>query len=201
MSEFTLLDWLVAAIVCYSVVLSAVRGFVREVLGLATVVAGLLIAAWFHEPLAAAIGGILRTENQALFASFVLLFLLTMIAGFALIYLIRRFVKFAHIQWFDRLLGAAFGLIRGWLIAAVIFLTLTSFGIQSEAVRDSALSHYFLPAVRFVATFTPFDLKARFLIGYAEVQRWWDQALEENADETEPATGVGPLPSSQPAEP
>jgi membrane protein required for colicin V production len=186
-SQFTLLDWIVVIIIAYSVAMSVVRGFVREVLGLATVVAGLLIAAWFHSTLAGVLEGFLRTENQALFASFVLLFGGTLLVGFTLIHFIRRFFEFAHIQWFDRLLGAAFGLLRGWLVAAVVFLTLTSFGIASDAVRNATLSHYFLPAVRFVATLTPFDMKARFLIGYAEVERWWE-SLDLVNPEFEPGT-------------
>ena len=183
MGDFTLLDWLVAVIVCYSVAMSIVRGFIREVLGLATVVGGLLIAAWFHASVATVLEDFLRTENQALFASFAVLFFGTLVVGVALTYLIRRFVEFAQLEWFDRLLGAAFGLVRGWLIAAVIFLMLTSFGVGTEAVRNSTLSHYFLPAVRFVATLAPFDLKARFLIGYEGVERWWEQALEPDVSE------------------
>jgi membrane protein required for colicin V production len=91
--------------------------------------------------------------------------------------MIYRFFEFARIQWFDRLLGGAFGFVRGWLIGAVVFLGLTSFGIQSETVRNSELAPYYLPGARAVAAVTPFDLKARFLIGYEEVQRWWSENL------------------------
>jgi len=178
----TLLDWIVVAIVLYSVVMSALRGFVREVLGLATVVVGLLVAAWLHQRVGGVLEGYLRTENQALFAGFALLFVGTLIAGFGLIWVIYRFFEFAHVEWFDRVLGAGFGFVRGWLVAAVVFLTLTSFGVQSEAVRNSRLSPYFLPAVRAVTSVTPFDLRARFLIGYDEVQRWWNEALGRGAD-------------------
>jgi len=191
-SEFTLLDWLVVAILVWSVVTSVLRGFIREVLGLATVAAGLLIAAWFHGRVASVLEGMLRTENQALFAGFAVLFLGTLIVGFLLIRLLQKFVEFARIEWFDRLLGGAFGLVRGWLVAAIIFLTLTSFGIQSDVVRNSRLSPYFLPAVRLLATLAPFDLKARFLIGYSEVERWWSEALnrgQTGGTEVGPASG------------
>lgn len=177
MSEFTLLDWIVVAILAYSIATSIVRGFVREVLGLATLAAALLVAALFYRRLGTLLAGILQTENLALFVGFLLLFAATFIAGFMLIRVIRKFIEFAHIQWFDRLLGGAFGLLRGWLIAAVIFLVLTSFGVQIQAVRDSRLSPYFLPAVRALAVLAPFDLKARFLIGYEGVERWWSERL------------------------
>ncbi len=175
--DFTLLDWIVLGIVLYSVVMSAVRGFVREVLGLATVLSALFLAAWFHRDLGMLFRDIFSTENLALFFGFSLLFVGTLIVGFTLIWLAYRFFKFAHIEWFDRLLGGAFGFIRGWLLATVIFLVLTSFGVRSETVRDSELSPYFLHGSRVVAAVTPFELKSRFMVGYEEVQRWWRENL------------------------
>jgi membrane protein required for colicin V production len=211
--EFTLLDWIVVLILVSSVVASLVRGFVREVLGLATVVIGFLVAAWFHPRVAGLLQDVFQTENQSLFAGFVILFVGTLAAGFLLIRLIQRFFEFAHIEWVDRLLGGAFGLVRGWLLAAVIFLALTSFGVLPEAVREARLAPYFLPAVRSVVALTPFDLKARFLIGYGEVERWWREGLDriqldriqeeagsdpagEPGDES--AGGEGPTPEEDP---
>ncbi len=175
--DFTLLDWIVLGIVLYSVVMSAVRGFVREVLGLATVLAALFLAAWFHRDLGMLFRDIFSTENLALFFGFSLLFVGTLIVGFTVIWLVYRFFQFARIEWFDRLLGGAFGFIRGWLLATVIFLVLTSFGVRSETVRDSELSPYFLHGSRVVAAVTPFELKSRFMVGYEEVQRWWRENL------------------------
>src|SRR5690606_15127045 len=111
------------------------------------------------------------------FIAFAVLFGAVLAVGYVGIRLIQKFVEFAHVEWFDRLLGGAFGLVRGWLIAVVIYLGLTSFGIQSEAVRRSELAPYLLPGSRVVALLTPFELKAKFLIGYQEVQRWWSENL------------------------
>lgn len=174
---FTILDWLIAAIVLYSVVMSTLRGFVREVMGLGTVVVGLFLASWFHDELALLFKDVVINENLALFFGFSILFLGTLVVGFTTIWFIYKVFKVAHIEWFDRLLGGAFGFVRGWLIAAVIFIGLTSFGVQSDAVRNSQLSPYFLAGSRVVALLTPFELKARFLIGYEEVQRWWSENL------------------------
>ena len=61
--DFTLLDWLVLGIVLYSVVMSAMRGFVREVLGLITVVAAMFLAAWFYRDLGMLVSNVVRTET------------------------------------------------------------------------------------------------------------------------------------------
>ena len=177
LASFTLLDWIVLSILLYSIVMSTLRGFVREVLGLGTVVVALLMAAWLHEELGSLFVNLFRTEDIALFLGFSIVFVVTLSAGFAAIRMIYKFFEFARLEWFDRLLGGAFGLVRGWLVGVIVFLGLTAFGIQSEAVRNSQLAPYFLPGARAVAAVTPFDLKARFLIGYEEVQRWWSESL------------------------
>jgi membrane protein required for colicin V production len=84
-------------------------------------------------------------------------------------------MKVAKLQWFDRLLGAAFGLVRGWALGAVIFLGLTSFNVQTERVRTAELAPFLLPGARLIAALSPADMKARFLQGYTAIQRWWHE--------------------------
>src|SRR5262245_38052676 len=171
--NLSLLDFLIIAIVVYSVAISWFKGFIREILGLITVVAGVLLAAWFHRPVGALFKDVVRTENIALFFGFSLIFLVTLIIGFLIIWLVTRFMKFAKLQWADRLLGAAFGFIRGWMICAAILLALTAFEIQTERLKNSELVPYFLPGSRVIAMLTPYEIKAKFLVGYRALERWW----------------------------
>src|SRR5205823_10057694 len=105
--------------------------------------------------------------------AFSVIFLGTLLVGALIIWLITRVMKFAKLQWFDRLLGAAFGFIRGWVLAAVLLLGLTAFDVQTERIRNSELAPYFLPGARVIAVVTPFDLKARFLVGTRALEKWW----------------------------
>jgi membrane protein required for colicin V production len=84
-------------------------------------------------------------------------------------------MKRTQLQWADRLLGAAFGFIRGWMIGAVILLVLTAFDVQTDRVRNSMIAPYFLPGSRALAIVTPYELKAKFLVGYRALERWWQQ--------------------------
>jgi membrane protein required for colicin V production len=171
--SFSLLDWLMVAVLVYSIVMSWFKGFIREVLGLITVLAGILLAAWFYRGVGALFKDVVRTENIALFFGFSLIFLVTLLAGFIVIWLATRFMKFAKLQWADRLLGAAFGFIRGWMICAAILLGLTAFEIQTERLKNSVLAPYFLPGSRVIAIMTPYEVKAKFLVGYRALERWW----------------------------
>jgi membrane protein required for colicin V production len=173
--KFSLLDWLLLAILVYSIAVSWFKGFVREVLGLITVLVGVLLAAWFYRGVGRLFKDVVRTENIALFFGFSLIFVMTLVAGFVVIWLVTKFMKFAKLQWADRLLGAAFGFIRGWVISAAILLALTAFEIQTERLKGSELVPYFLPGSRVIAVMTPYEMKAKFLVGYRALERWWRQ--------------------------
>ena len=173
--KFSLLDWIILLILVYSTAVSLFKGFVREALGLITVLAGVLLAAWSYRSVASLFKDVVKTENLALFFGFSVIFLVTLLAGFVTIWLITRFMKFAKLQWADRLLGAAFGFIRGWVIGAVILLALTAFEVQTERLRNSELAPYFLPGSRVIAVMTPYEMKAKFLVGYRALERWWRQ--------------------------
>jgi membrane protein required for colicin V production len=173
--RFSLLDWIILAILVYSIAASWFKGFVREVLGLVTVVLGVIFAAWFYREIAGLFKNVVTTENLALFFGFSVIFLATLLAGFVIIWLITRFMKFAKLQWADRMLGAAFGFIRGWVIGAVILLALTAFDVQTERLKNSELAPYFLPGSRVIAVMAPFEMKAKFLVGYRALERWWRQ--------------------------
>jgi membrane protein required for colicin V production len=173
--HFSLLDFVILAILVYSTAIAWLKGFVREVFGLITVIGAGLLASWFYANGASMFKNVVRTENLALFLGFSVIFLVTLIAGFVTIWLATRFMKFAKVEWADRMLGAAFGFIRGWLIGAVILLALTAFEVQTETVKKSGLAPYFLPGSRVIAIVTPFEMKAKFLVGYRAIERWWRQ--------------------------
>ena len=168
-----LLDVIVAVVLIVSIVLAFRKGFVKELLGLGSLVVGFLLGAWFYRSAAEPFKGVVKSENIALFLGFSVVFLGTLFVGVLAIWVAQRLLKFAKIQWFDQLLGAAFGFIRGWVLGSIFFLALTSFNLQSDRVKSSQLAPYFLPGARVMAVAVPYDLKARFLVGYGAVEKWW----------------------------
>ena len=173
MGHFSLIDFLILIIMAWCIVRSAMNGFIREVIWLVTLLAAILLSGFFYNRSAPLFKDLVKTENLALFFAFSVIFLGTLLAGALIIWFITRFMKFAKLEWFDRLLGAAFGFIRGWVIVGALLLALTAFDVQTESVKNSGLAPYFLPGSRVMAVITPYDLKARFLVGYRAVERWW----------------------------
>jgi membrane protein required for colicin V production len=175
--NLNILDWLVALIVLVSVVLSIVKGFVRELLGLAALVAAIFLGVWFYRTASSPFKEVVKTENIALFLGFANVFVGTLLAGALVIWVARKLIRFARIQWFDRMLGAAFGFVRGWILGAIVFLALTSFDLQAERVKSSQLAPYFLPGARIIVLAAPEDLKTRFMDGYRAVEMWWHEHI------------------------
>ena len=140
------------------------KGFVREVARAGVDRAGHSSRSMVLPRASVLFKDVVKTENLALFFGFSVVFLGTLLAGFLAIWLITKFVKFAKIQWFDRLLGAAFGFIRGWVLASIIFLGLTSFDVQTERVRNSNWRP--IAAGRQGDCIADaYEMKARFLVG------------------------------------
>jgi membrane protein required for colicin V production len=175
MSAFTFVDWLILIIVLASAVFAALKGFARELIGMGSMVLAFILASWFYAAAAEPFKDVVKTENLALFLGFSIVFLGTLIAGILIAWLVSTFVKLAKLQWFDRCLGALFGLVRGWMLGGIVLVGLTAFNIQAVNVRNSVLAPYFLPASRMIALVTPSEFKDRFQSGYAALERWWKE--------------------------
>lgn len=176
MGDIKVLDILALAIVAVSFVSALVKGLIRELIALAAAISGLLLAVYYFaavSPLLERIGvGTLLAELLA----FVGIFLGCIIAGSVLSSLLNRFISALNMKWFDRLLGGVFGLLRGWLIVAVIFLALTIFPIRNDLVRGTLTGEYFLVVTqKLVELSAPPSFRERFQKEYERIYRYWLQ--------------------------
>ena len=182
MGDLKILDILALAIVAVSFVTALIKGLIRELIALAAAVAGFLLAVYYFAdvaPLVKRIGaGAILSELLA----FVGIFLACIIAGSLLSSVLNRFVSALNMKWFDRLLGGLFGLIRGWLIVAGIFLALTVFPVRRDLVSGTLTGEYFLFVTqKLVEYVSPESFRARFQKEYDRIYRYW---LRRSADRT-----------------
>lgn len=156
------LDWLIAGIVVLSALLAAAQGFFYELFSLAGVVVGYLAAAWGYARLAPFYAPMVKSAWVADIAGFLTIFIAVVLLAGIIARLARWFFKEAGLRWFDRLLGAAFGLIRGVLFAAVFLLALTSFAPNTQALARSSIAPYMLVVARAAIWVAPGQVRARF---------------------------------------
>ena len=180
-SELNVLDWIVVVIIVSSVISSILKGFAREAISLAAVILGLLLASWFYPQAGSLVSAYVKTQEIASLVGFALIFIGILLAGAVISFVVTKFLRVVDLQWFDRLLGVAFGFARGWLVGSVIFLGLTAFPVQIETVQRAMFGPYLLLSARVLVVMTPASLKEQFLEGYDKVRSLWERAAKSSA--------------------
>jgi membrane protein required for colicin V production len=158
-------DWIILAILAFSVIGAAVEGFFHVAFGLAGLIAGYLVAAWQYQSLAAWFVPHLKSPWLGEIAAFLIIFFaIQILAGIAGRFA-RWMMKEAGLTVLDRFLGAVLGLLRGSLIVAVVLVAMAAFAPAAQWLAGSQLAPYFLVAGRAAIWVAPSELRHRFYQG------------------------------------
>ncbi len=178
MSHWTLLDYFFAAVILISTILALYKGLVRELISLAALVLGFVLAAFYYPAVGAWFADLTSSRAVADFLGFMLIFLLCLILGGLAAFLAKRFVRMASLDWADRALGGVFGFLRGCAFASVVVLALVAFPVRERALARSVLGPYLLAAARAAVLAVPAELKEKFSEGYKHVLEALNQSGE-----------------------
>ena len=161
----TVFDFIVLALVGASVVSGALRGLVRALITSAALIAGLLVATHGYESAGAILrgAGVAESVAAANAGGFLLITFLALGAGFVVGRMVTRGLRRARLQWFDRALGAAFGLVRGLAVCSIMYLALTAFPVRLDSVAEARTAPVLAEGARLLAAFTSRDVRTRFL--------------------------------------
>ena len=110
------LDWILLATLLLSLLVGVWRGLVFEVLSVLGWVAAFFLAQWFAPWLASRLPADSWSEALRHAVAFVLVFVAAVFAAGLLASLLRKLTSVVGLRPVDRLLGAAFGLVRGLLL-------------------------------------------------------------------------------------
>lgn len=158
----TLFDIAVFVIIGLSVLLSVIRGLMREVLALAAWVVAFLAANLLAGQVASLLPAAIPTEELRLLAGFVGVFLAVLVAMSVLAIVASKLVKSAGLGLEDRLLGGMFGLARGLLIVVILVLLAGLTSLPRQAVwRNAVLSDPLVAFAGEVKHWLPADLAQR----------------------------------------
>lgn len=125
----TPLDGAILVVLLVSAGLGVARGFVREVLGLAGLVAGVIVAGLYAGPAAAPLERWLPPGAARAVAFAGLLFAVLLLA--ALVgHLLTKLLEAVKLSLLNRLLGGLFGLARGALFVVALLLAVDLLGVD-----------------------------------------------------------------------
>ena len=161
----TALDWVICALILFSVITDAIQGFFSEALTTAGLIVGYIVAAWQYRRLAEWFETFLKNPWLAEILGFLIIFFAILLLFGIAARIARWIMKEAGLSGFDRFLGALLGLLRGGLMVAVILMGMTAFEPASKLLHESELAPYFLVVGRAAIWLAPSDLRARFYQG------------------------------------
>jgi membrane protein required for colicin V production len=167
----TVFDLFVLAIVGASVVSGALRGLVRALIAGLGLAVGFVVASYTYKAAGAFLRGfgLVESVETAHAAGFLLMVGVVLTAGFVLGASARAGLRRARLEWFDRALGAGFGLLRGAAVCSVVYLALTAFPVRLESVEKARTAPALAEGARLLALCTSDDVRARFLAQYQQL--------------------------------
>jgi membrane protein required for colicin V production len=171
----TVLDYFVLIVVAASFVSGATKGILKGIITVLSALAGLVIAAYCYRYAAIGFSVFVSNEVAANLLGFLSILILILIAGALVTRLLHRGLKRVKLNWVDRLLGATFGLVRGWLICSGIYLALTAFPIDIGAVKEARFAPVLIEGTKVIAYILSPGLRDRFLSGYETVKELWEK--------------------------
>lgn len=156
--NMTMFDYLVLLVLICSIIISTLRGLVKEILSLVSWVVSFMIANAYGEALASLLPDLIPGALTRLIVAFVALFIGVRILMSLLTMAVEALVKAGGLTIADRGLGGLFGLGRGLVIVmtAVLLCGMTAIPLQ-PFWKEALLSPLAETAARTVKPFLPGD--------------------------------------------
>ncbi|HEY8521620.1 MAG TPA: CvpA family protein [Gammaproteobacteria bacterium] len=125
-------DYVILFVCLASAAVGVWRGFTKEALSLLTWLAAIWLAwrfSWLVEPL---VGRWVEAPSAGVWIARAIVFLLVLIAGAVIAWLVRELVRHTGLSGVDRLLGGVFGFARGALVVGLAVLGLQLTGLDQD---------------------------------------------------------------------
>jgi len=139
MESLNVFDWILVAIISASCIFGLLRGFVKELLSLASWVAAFFVARLFSFKLSNFMVDWIDQPQFRLIAAFAILFAATLVVGALINNVFSRLVSATGLSGTDRLFGMVFGIVRGGLLVIVLVSLLSLTPVSNDQWWQSSL--------------------------------------------------------------
>lgn len=151
------LDFLILALIAWLTLSAYLSGFIRETVGLGSVIVGVVLAGLLHDNLAANLDIVITDETAATVTAFLAILIAVAVLGWVIGFFLRTVATLLFLGWADHAAGAVFGFIKGVILiqaAVVIFLLQPTLGID-DAISDSTIGSFFMDTTPVVRALLP----------------------------------------------
>lgn len=189
-------DYAILAVIVVSVVVGALRGFIKEVFSLLVWAAAFLVAYHFAGDLAKLMEDAVTLPSARTAMGFSGLFIAVLLVGGLINYLLGRLVETTGLSGTDRLLGGVFGAARGLVLIVAVLLVCGFTPIPGDPWwKESLTIQRMMPLVAWTATYLPESVVEHLDF---EPDTEDGEAAEDEETPEEPAPEVANLNSGTP---
>ena len=177
----TWMDILLILIIGSSAISGITGGFARVGIGTAATLVGIFAGLWCYGIAAAYVLDYVSSRALANLIGFLLIYIGVVVAGGLLGRLLASAFKWIGLSWFDRLLGGAFGVVRGLIIAVALTTVLMAFAPNPppRSIVESRMMPYVLDASNVLSYLTPHEIKDAFRETQEKVRRIWQEQIHQ----------------------
>jgi membrane protein required for colicin V production len=156
------------------VTLGIAKGFVRLVIGLASLVVAFLLASRFEPVVAEWLTRVGLHQQPARFVAYLAIFLATLVAGGVVAWILRKILQAAFLGWADRIAGAGMGLVAAAIAAAFVLYPVVAYSDRGERLLGKSMLAPYVSVVADVANkAAPRELAERYEKGIEALRRLW----------------------------
>ena len=166
------LDYTILVVMGISALVGLLRGFVRETVSLLVWIGAFWLGLSYSASAADRMSGFIHEPSIRIVVAFLALFVLVLVAGMVINYLLASLLKKTGLRVSDRILGVLFGLARGGLVVGlgVVLVELTPL-VESSSWRESVLIGFLQPMLADVHRYLPSGLHAAAAQGFSVISR------------------------------
>jgi membrane protein required for colicin V production len=173
----TIIDWVIVAILLISTFEGLRRGLISAVFSLGGLILGFILAARFWPAFQPILQRFIHEAWVVELVSYLLVILIVVVAMSVLGHLLRRTAHAIGLGWIDRILGGAFGLLRGALLVVLGFIIVAAFYPSASWTRNSRIAPFFLTTAQRAMRSAPTAAASRVVLGAQQLQQqtrsWW----------------------------
>lgn len=149
-------DYAIIAVVLLSILISLVRGFVREALSLASWILAFIVALKFYPAMSTVLENLIHSPTLRTISAFLILFIGVLIICAIINFILSTLVSKTGLSGTDRLLGMVFGAARGILVVSALLLVAELTPMPESAWwKSSVLIPQFAPIENWLQGFLP----------------------------------------------
>jgi membrane protein required for colicin V production len=169
------MDLVLILVIASSVIAGFAAGFARVGVGFAAMIVGMFCGFWFYGIVAGYVIDYVSSRAIANLIGFFVILMGVLLVGAILGRILAKFFKWAGLSWLDRLLGGAFGVVRGFFIAAAMATVLLAFAPSPPppSVVGSKVLPYVISVSDVLAAVTPHEIKDSFYATKDKVKADW----------------------------